>query len=392
MMARPPLPLGTYGDIWVSDPPGPYKARARYRDLDGVTRTVARWGQTKQQAKDRLRAALAERQHDTGIGLRQTGTVKTLAEVWLEQVDASNLATNTKTAYRYTVHKSVIPRIGAHRIGELSTPVVDRMLTKIREERGPGAAATTRAVLNGMVRLAIRHGALTVNPVREAAAVPKAKRPTRSLTPHDVDTISDGFRADPRAVEWDLPDLIEFGLATGARIGEVLALRDSVVDLEAGTVEINATVIRVKGRGMVIQERPKTAAGWRVLALPGYAVDMLRRRRAELRFQPETVTILGTDGKFRTETPWVAFAAPYTRKLRDTTTVAGELRRALDALGYPWVTFHTFRKTVATRLDEAGLSGREVADQLGHSQPSMTQNAYMGRKVLSPRAAHALER
>jgi integrase len=50
-----------------------------------------------------------------------------------------------------------------------------------------------------------------------------------------------------------------------------------------------------------------------------------------------------------------------------------------------------FRKTAATILDEAGLSARVVADQLGHSRPSTTQDVYMGRKAVNPAAAEALE-
>jgi integrase len=56
------------------------------------------------------------------------------------------------------------------------------------------------------------------------------------------------------------------------------------------------------------------------------------------------------------------------------------------------VTSHVFRKTVATRLDEAGLSARQIADQLGHAQPSITQDVYMGRKVVSAEAARILDR
>ena len=48
-------------------------------------------------------------------------------------------------------------------------------------------------------------------------------------------------------------------------------------------------------------------------------------------------------------------------------------------------------KTCATILDEAGLSAREVADQLGHAKPSMTQGVYMGRKIANPHAAAGLE-
>ena len=55
------------------------------------------------------------------------------------------------------------------------------------------------------------------------------------------------------------------------------------------------------------------------------------------------------------------------------------------------MTSHVFRKTCATILDEAGLSARAVADQLGHAKPSMTQDVYMGRKIANPHAAAALE-
>jgi integrase len=54
--------------------------------------------------------------------------------------------------------------------------------------------------------------------------------------------------------------------------------------------------------------------------------------------------------------------------------------------GSPWRS-----KTTATLLDEAGLSARAIADQLGHAQPSVTQNVYMGRKIASTKAAIVLE-
>ena len=43
-------------------------------------------------------------------------------------------------------------------------------------------------------------------------------------------------------------------------------------------------------------------------------------------------------------------------------------------------------------LDEAKASSRQIADQLGHSKPSMTQDVYMDRTTVSPENAVALER
>ena len=68
-------------------------------------------------------------------------------------------------------------------------PAVDRTLREVTAHAGPGAAKATRSALSRMFRLAVRHGAMMTNPVREeAAAISKPrKRPVRSLTPREVD-------------------------------------------------------------------------------------------------------------------------------------------------------------------------------------------------------------
>ena len=67
-----------------------------------------------------------------------------------------------------------------------------------------------------------------------------------------------------------------------------------------------------------------------------------------------------------------------------------EVLNRVDAEAYGWVTTHTWRRTLATRLDDASLSARQIADHLGHSKPSMTQDVYMGRTVASAEAAKSL--
>jgi integrase len=261
-----------------------------------------------------------------------------------------------------------------------------------------------------MFALAVADGAVAVNPVRDAPARlnTAAKKAPRALTRTETGQLVELFRGSSRAIELDLPDLVVWMLATGCRIGEALALRYGrngdgrpLLDLDAGTWEVNATVVRVRGEGLIVQPRPKTAAGWRVIALPDSAVRMLERRRA------------ADDGSAGD----IVFATPLARSLRDPVNVSGHLRELLDGFdcercagtGYQpgstadrrrircadgpwsWVTSHTFRKTVATRLDEAGLSARQVADQLGHANPSMTLDVYFGRQVVSAEVARVLD-
>jgi integrase len=152
---------------------------------------------------------------------------------------------------------------------------------------------------------------------------------------------------------------VEFMLGTGVRIGEACAVRDAVLNLTAGTVQINATVVRVNGAGLQVQPRTKTGSE-RILHLPQHLVSMIKRRR--LAGHPP-----GPSG--------VIFTSP-TGLIRDPSNTQADLREALDRAGYPWVSSHVFRKTVASRLDDQGFGIRHIADQLGHSRPSTTMDYY----------------
>ena len=60
------------------------------------------------------------------------------------------------------------------------------------------------------------------------------------------------------------------------------------------------------------------------------------------------------------------------------------------AAGYDWVTSHVYRETVPTLMDNAGLTARLAADQLGHAKVSMTQDNYFGRRSASTGAVEVL--
>jgi integrase len=65
----------------------------------------------------------------------------------------------------------------------------------------------------------------------------------------------------------------------------------------------------------------------------------------------------------------------------DQSNSAQAIREALDAAGRPWAVPHTFRRTVATLLDQANLPIARIADQLAHADVSMTARVYLGRDL-----------
>ena len=67
-------------------------------------------------------------------------------------------------------------------------------------------------------------------------------------------------------------------LSTGIRFGEAAALRSSDVDFEGGLLHIEHTLTRL-GMGEWVLAEPKTARSRRVLPMPGFATNSLRRQR-----------------------------------------------------------------------------------------------------------------
>ena len=263
-------------------------------------------------------------------------------------------------------------------IRELTAGVLDRHLKLVADTHGVAVARMCRSVLSGMCTLAARHDALAHNPVRSVSPLGgKAKKAPRALTVLQLRQLRAALTYDDRAVARDLPELIDFLMATGLRIGEACGLAWDAVDSAAGTVAVRATAVRVGGQGLVVKQT-KTDAGTRTLLLPDWCSTMLRERAA--RVAPDEQDRIGRP----------VFPAPM-GGWRDPSNTQADLRDALSAAGFDWVTSHVFRKSVATLMDQAGLSSRAAADQLGHANTSMTTDVYFGRKVAATGAAAVLE-
>ena len=376
-MGRPPLELGTYGAIRFYKTDTGYRACTKARGYDGRTRAVERHAKTKAAAERALKAALRDRAGEQAAGdITGESRVSVLAEAWYAGL--ADLSPVTMQAYRDRLDRQILPRLGQLRVRELSVGNLDRHLRGIADQHGAATARMCRSVLSGMCTLAARHDALAQNPVRALGSVNgRAKKAPRALTVPQLRQLRAALTYDDRAVARDLPDLVGFLMATGLRIGEACGLAWDAVDLELSTVQVRAAAVRVRGQGLVVKST-KTDAGQRTLMLPSWCTAMLDDRAERLH----------PTGSDRGSRP--VFPAPL-GGWRDPSNTQADLREALTTAGFDWVTSHAFRKTVATLMDQAGLSSRAAADQLGHANTSMTTDVYFGRKVASTGAAAVLE-
>lgn len=352
-MARPRTPLSSYGRIsTVEVSPGKWRARTRYRFESGKLRQVERFAPSRAKAEAALRKALAEMQESTAVEVKRETRIRDLGERFL--IEKAGRAPRTVETYTRSVRKVIAPRIGDLAVSEATSDRLQRFLDLVAEENGPGEAKKARAVLSGMMGLAARSDAVKSNPVRELAPV-EGKAVGASPVPlTELPGLLEKVRADQRLREMDMVDLVEFIAGTGCRISEAIGLDWEDVDLEAGTVTIR---------------KSKTTAGERRIAVPAAVRASLAARERR-------------DGP--------VFPTPLLKR-RDRRNTSNEWQAARVRLQLPEYTFHSFRKTVATALDQAGLSARDIAEYLGHANPSLTMNTYMSKTVGGRRAADALD-
>jgi integrase len=247
-------------------------------------------------------------------------------------------------------------------------------------------AKSIRAVLGGLCGYAVRHGAMAVNPVRSVGRLARGEqRQVLALTSEQrrellgkLDELAARKQVDAkgrslgaRGQVWqELPDVVRSMLATGVRLGELLALSGDDVDTVNRTISVDHHLIRVRGAGLVRVANRKGKAGGLLLRVPEWSVPMLRRRKLASGGGP----LFGSWNGM-----WL-----------DPSNVINRIREAFTECGYGWVTSHVFRKTVASVLDEADLPLSAIADQLGNTQ-QVADKHYRKRRVANEAAAAALE-
>jgi integrase len=384
MAGRPPLRIGSHGKItreYVGS--GVWVARCKFRDTDGVTRRVERRGQADEHdkhgklAEDLLIEALKDRRPPAvGDEITIDTAGSALTDRHIERLAEDGRSPATIDTYEFAAGK-LAKFIGGVRVSEATPPRVDAAIRSMRTAHGATMARQAKTILKGGLQLAVMAGVLGSNPVRDVTTIKSKSKPSgaKALTPERLRDLLGRLRADDYCQDHDLVDPITLFIATGQRRSELLAELWTDFDEDTGLIAVTGMIVRVKGRGLVRIEDTKSDAGQRTLPLPRFAIDVLRERR--------NLPFLGLQD--------VIFPSSV-GTLRDPNNFGKQWRKVRDQLGVAGVTTHSFRKTVATLIDQDGMSARVGADQLGHAKVSMTQDRYMARGRVHTEVAELLDR
>lgn len=298
----------------------------------------------------------------TGAGgdraLTTDATVAELLERWLETIEADRSPTTIRE-YRRLVDRRIGPAIGARRVDELATAELDRFYGALRAKGlSPASIRQVHAIIRRALRQAEQWDLLEKNPARNASP-PKGGR--REISPPEPADVGRLLRAADKSHP-QMGVLFRVAAATGARRGELCALRWSDVDLDRRLISISRSIADM---GLVVKDT-KTHASRKVTVDPATAALLEQHRQA----QADRSTGSLVDDAF-VFSPRLDGARPWAPM-----SVTQAFRRVCKATGLEGVRLHDLRHFNATRLLDEGLPVRTVAGRLGHAKTSTTMDIY----------------
>ena len=332
------------------------KAQVRYHSFKG----------SKRQANEEV-ARLISAAADGNYVDPTRSTVADFFERW----EPNKVSPKTRERYQELIKTHIRPRIGEVRLQKLDAGHLNGLYaTLLREGRGtpteplalaPRTVGHIHRLIHRALRDAVKAKLLKANPASVAEAPSVDEGEVQVLNQAQVRTVLERLRGRSMFL------IAATALATGARRGELCALRWKDVDFERGELQIERSLEQTKA-GLRFKA-PKTKRGRRRITLPAYIVAELR---AHWKTQQEQRLALGV-GK---DDPEALVFRHHDGSPVIPNSVTTEWRRLVKSLKLPKVTFHALRHTHVSQLIDAKLDILTISRRIGHSKPSITLNIY----------------
>jgi len=287
-------------------------------------------------------------------------TVGDLLDEWLTHLEARGRSPRTLAENRREIETRIRPDLGPIRLDKITPKDLDDAYRKWGKELSASSVHRHGAVLAAALTQAVKWGWLAVSPALQATLPPQ--RPAQSLTIPDVDQIGQLIRG---ASDDTMKAAVALAFVTGARRGELCALRWSDIDLEAGVVRIARSVVEDPEAGLV---EKGTKTGWsRFVTLDARAVTLLKGHQAT-----QEVRAGGT----LSASAFVLSDDPECAQPIRPNKLTDRFTKLRKEVGLPDVRFHDLRHANISQLIGAGIDVRTVSARAGHSSARMTLDRY----------------
>jgi integrase len=354
------------GSIWS---PGPGKWIARIdtgRDpVTGKRRQKTRTITGTRRDAQRILNEMAV-EADKGL-LKVTGaTFHQLTDRWLDMAK-NDLSPTTMRRYEILLRKHIHPALGDVPVKNIKTIDLDQLYVGLqrRSELGPTTVRQVHAIIHRAFKQALLWGWVSVNPAANASP-PRASKP--DITPPTVEEVAQ-ILAVAYEREPEFGRFIHIAATTGARRGEMCALKWRNVDFKNGALTIEHAIVELHGGGM-LEKDTKTHAARRMSIGDGDTLEVLKEQLECAKARAATVGVdVDNDAYVFSREP--DGMLPWTPD-----SVGKRFIAVRDGLGLYRIRLHDLRHFAATRLVAAGVPVRTISGRLGHANPSTTLMVY----------------
>ncbi len=341
---------------------------AGYKENGKLNRKTV-YGKTRKEVANKINEKQNELNNNTFVDKSDVKFYE-LAQKYIDDRYNSNVITaTTYLSNSYALNRLKQTNIYSAKIQHITADFINKELVKLKKYSA-SVIEKEKSIISNTLDLAVLNKLIYNNPfsIKKSIIIPKSDVQTREVDALTVDE-QKMLVKELGIKDYRYKEIILIALYSGMRIGEILALEDTDIDLKNNIIHVSRTLTKSKNQKIVVGTKTKTYSGKR---------DVPLFPQIKCYFENIPQGLIFT----------------YNSKVILPVTINSALKRICKNAGirlskYPLhrdnkmiqlntstVHTHMLRHTFATRCIEAGMQAVVLQKILGHKDISVTLNTY----------------
>lgn len=284
---------------------------------------------------------------------------KLMRENAIKKLDMNFISERTYSRIIETIKKIEESPLSVKNISDITSAEIQNYLNSLKNY-SDSTIKKIKEQFSQIFRESINKGYIVKNPMNDVIRPrsTKKRKVVRALEIEEQQKLTDYLMNVPITDEpYKVAYLIEMYL--GLRIGEVLALRNTDINLHKNLISVNKTLSTDKNHKVIMGDSTKTYAGIREVPIPSFIRNEIISQMRLAENNRDKQLFLTPNGE-------------YVRP----NNANRKLKELLEKMDITDITSHSLRHTYGTRCIEAGMRAVALQRLMGHTDVAITLNTY----------------